>query len=292
MRLKQLRSKQLRPCRYFILIIITCLSIFYVLNSIKLLNPPPHRHSLRYNRHKTTVIGILGPFNSGTNFLRRQLLIWYGSEDTVAICDGNQKTKGCDQFPWKHAPPWQLAPITDTFIIAITRNPLAWMRSMRRSPYNLICSTHLGLADCRLTHHGGQPYYETFENLPSVWNQYNTDYLKRDIYMIRYEDLVLHFKATFTKLTNAIQIYQEKNKRGTRSIHVTRSKDKAILSSQPLYKGRAKLHGKSKNWRQAKNSVSNQLWLKYISAEDLEWMCMNLNNTLMQRLNYTTCLKD
>jgi hypothetical protein len=257
------------------------------------------------NRSKKNIIisiSILGPFNSGTNLLKKQLVYLYSNhgnyhnEDiSISICDGNQKIPQCEHIPWKHAPPWRLPTKTTShqstdFTIAIVRNPYSWMKSMRITPYDLHCAWG-PRSTCHLARH---PYFETFGSLPAVWNQYYGEYLAREarnFYLIKYENMVLNFQETFSNLSkaisnHAIRVLQKENSANLSMINVHAP---PLLNNMPVYRGKAKLHGRSKNWNQASKSLQTHSYLKDYTKDDLSWSCIILNSSLMLKFGYQTC---
>ena len=242
---------------------------------------------------------ILGPYDSGTNFVLAELAYAFAASPGVRVCAGGLRaafSATCEPFVWKHTPPWRLPRMDDAaagdgddFVFAMARDPLAWMVSMRKAPYTLALNATAPLAGrCTLVvrSRNADPlssYREPFASLADAWNKYYRGYAARRVPLARYEDFVLRHAEAMRNLTAAV------SSRATRGGAATAPPPPP--GDAPANTGAAKAHGDSRDWFEARAYVADEAWLGEYSAAELSWACAALDATLLRRLGYSTCLE-
>jgi len=166
-------------------------------------------------------VRVLGPIDSGTNFVHAELTRAFAAAPRLRICSGGVARERaaprttCAPFVWKHTPPWRLrlsAAADRDFVFAMARDPLAWFVSVRKAPYILALNASAPLAGrCTLerkrTGDPLSPYSETFASLAEAWNSYYAGYAALRVPLVRYEDLVLRHGPTMDNLTAAARAH-------------------------------------------------------------------------------------
>ena len=242
-------------------------------------------------------VRVLGPIDSGTNFVHAELTRAFAAAPRLRICSGGVARERaaprttCAPFVWKHTPPWRLrlsAAADRDFVFAMARDPLAWFVSVRKAPYILALNASAPLAGrCTLerkrTGDPLSPYSETFASLAEAWNSYYAGYAALRVPLVRYEDLVLRHGPTMDNLTAAARAHGRAAARARPPPRPT--------GDAPASTAAAKSHGSSRDWFEAREHVAAEAWLGAYSAANLSWACAALNASLLRHLDYATCLE-
>ncbi len=181
---------------------------------------------------------------------------------------------------WKHVPPSFWSPNKAHFHIAMIRDPLAWIVSMRKRSYGIRCESASLLAPCMLhpDHSWGKLSTALgikFPSIMAIWNYYYSSY-DETVRLVRYEDAVLRYRIVMEKLASDIQ-----------SFFPVPIPHETI--GEPTVKERAKEHGFPKTHWQASAYNRAESWLSKYSQRDLQIACAGLSASLMKKFDYTTC---
>lgn len=155
-------------------------------------------------------IKIMGPFDSGTNFVFNLCL---KNDIKTHDCAYGQICPHGFTLGWKHWP-LQIEPLSMKrdirFNLMIVRHPLSWLLSMRKTSYDVACQNWDNFSTCsfdfqrevdqgeRFKHGPGEIVGADnkihFKNLIELWNMYGRGYLDTDIpgIILRYEDFLAH----------------------------------------------------------------------------------------------------
>jgi hypothetical protein len=176
-----------------------------------------------YKKEKVggTHFKIMGHFNTGTHLMRKLLLRNFG-EEVVSVSDPNEEGSstidptGCTF--WKHSylrmlPPEATQPCNRSNIIgiALVRNPISWLDSLHKEPYDLYtCSNGENWLTRTCTYPEDTKMHElrnvTFANVEDIWNNWTMDYeshlssiFSRSI-IVSYEEVVTQPQAVLRKI--------------------------------------------------------------------------------------------
>lgn len=235
-------------------------------------------------------VHVIGLFNSGTNLLTKLLPKNFG--DTVSSAN--------DVGFWKHSSIARLAAENPDFAatmaakgavaVAVTRQPLSWLQSMRKSPYDLTQCVHgwrsYLTSSCTLpapchrysTHcghavafaHGGIH----IDNLGAFWNQWTREYGALARYgfqkalLVRYEDLVLDTEGVLARLAEMLALPAPRT-----VVQQHRS---------------AKAHGRSSGRAAALAKLRTRSYLQLYAAGERERACSKLDAGLLAAHDYAT----
>jgi hypothetical protein len=235
---------------------------------------------------KAKNVFVLGQFNTGTNLLEK--LFWqnfhYPTKHKV-------KTGGI----WKHLRPTELAHMgipKDAVLLVCLRDPLSWLQSMRKAPYDLkscVQGATYGLYNhkkdgfwieqpCALPSKRFGMYTMPRVNLHGIadyWNRWTEEYDAlpkqgfKQVVFIRYEDMVLETEAVLDEIGQAIS--QEPP---SHTVHVH---------------GPATAHGRSNGRSEAIMKLNGKGYLRAYSPAELHTACQALDRTAMQKHGYTDC---
>lgn len=231
-----------------------------------------------YSRPRADFFGL---FNTGTNLLHA-LVTKNMKEDDMA----KWELRGPK---WKHAKPeilyanfpWLKPKASDVFV-GLLRNPMSWLQSMRKAPYNLqSCTVGSSWTTqsckmscdkyCLLTHRTAK----SWPNIEAVWNTYAQDYAAAlrygygKVVLIRYEDLVTQPEVELQKIAHALGIPL----RGT-------------LTQQHAP---AKKHGLCAGRQAALAKLRSKSYLGLYQARDRARACGLLTRPTMHARNYHDC---
>lgn len=224
---------------------------------------------------------MYGLFNTGTNLL-------------FDLIGKNFKAYQIEPFKqsqpgWKHAKPSvyfannpHLKPQAGDVMVVMIRDPMSWLMSMRKAPYNLQSCT-VGSdwttrpctmscdAACLHTHRGPK----SFANIEDVWNSYMQDYEASSRYgygkvvLVRYEDLVMQPGVELRRIGDALGIQPAAQ---------------VVHQLTP-----AKNHGMSLGRAQAMEKLRSKSYLHMYGNGDRSKACARLDKPMMQRHGYRDC---
>eukprot|EP00448_Togula_jolla_P000676 CAMPEP_0170600192 /NCGR_PEP_ID=MMETSP0224-20130122/17206_1 /TAXON_ID=285029 /ORGANISM="Togula jolla, Strain CCCM 725" /LENGTH=343 /DNA_ID=CAMNT_0010924907 /DNA_START=38 /DNA_END=1069 /DNA_ORIENTATION=+ len=162
-------------------------------------------------------VQIMGLQDTGTNLLMAMLQLNFGDQVRYFDAAFHNPTGTHSKGIWKHANvhmfrevyPDKLQTFGEQRVVALAlvRDPMSWLQSIRKAPYELkSCVTGDDWLRRACTHSFPAGYNDvpgaTLPNLESVWGQWTKAYDElvpggyHGAIMIRYEDLVLHPEAT------------------------------------------------------------------------------------------------
>lgn len=224
---------------------------------------------------------MYGLFNTGTNLLYDLIAKNFKAHELAPF---KQHQPG-----WKHAKPSiyfsnhpHLKPQAGDVMVVMIRDPMSWLMSMRKAPYNLQSCT-VGAdwatrpctmscdASCLQTHGGPKP----FANIEDVWNSYMRDYESSARYgyskvvLVRYEDLVMQPGVELNRIGSALGIQPA-----------------AAVVHQLAP---AKNHGMSLGRAQAMEKLRSKSYLHSYGNGDRPKACARLDKSVMQRHDYNDC---
>jgi len=230
---------------------------------------------------------ILGQFNTGSNLLKKlfQQNFHYSTDQYV---HGTRV--------WKHLRPAELSKVIttrDLVLLVVLRDPLSWLQSMRKAPYDLRdCVRGATLANDTRRKDGfwiDQPCalkskrFATY-TMPSVdlgggladyWNLWTREYDDLPsfgfdrVVLIRYEDLVLRTDDVLAEIGGAISLQPPAS-----AVHVN---------------GPAKPHGRATGRAEAVMKLNSKSYLRAYSPAELAEACGALDRALMREHGYTDC---
>jgi hypothetical protein len=235
---------------------------------------------------KAKDVFVLGQFNTGTNLLEKLFLQNFHYPTKHLVRTGKV---------WKHLRPTELAHIgvpKNAVLLVCLRDPLSWLRSMRKAPYDLkscVAGAPYGFnthkkdgfwieQPCTLKSKRFGMYTMPrvdFSGLADYWNRWTTEYgeLPRlgfeHVVFIRYEDMVLETEAVLAEIANVINREAPAN---AAQVH-----------------GPAKTHGRSNGRAEAIMKLNSKGYLHAYSHAELETACTALDRALMQEHGYTDC---
>eukprot|EP00927_Polykrikos_kofoidii_P087026 TRINITY_DN9933_c0_g1_i3.p1 TRINITY_DN9933_c0_g1~~TRINITY_DN9933_c0_g1_i3.p1 ORF type:complete len:562 (+),score=100.29 TRINITY_DN9933_c0_g1_i3:111-1796(+) len=164
--------------------------------------------------------------------------------------------------------------------VAMVRDPLSWLRSMKKAPYELkgcVSGDDWLVRPCyHITPDGDGLNGETFSSLEDIWNQWVTSYERLEHFgfshhlVIRYEDLVFSMLRSVQDVARLV---------GT---HVP-----AELRFVP--EDAQKDHGSATTLNGAKEKMRTKSYLAEFTQEELRQACSRLDKDLMARHGYGGC---
>jgi hypothetical protein len=229
---------------------------------------------------------VLGQFNTGTNLLVKlfQQNFHYAPQHVV---DGRPI--------WKHLRPAELANAgiaKDVVLLVVLRDPLSWLQSMRKAPYDLAecvegATLHMqnhkkdGFwieQPCALKSKNFGAYtMPTVElgGLADYWNLWTEEYDDLPqfgfdrVVLIRYEDLVLKTEDVLAEIGSAVG-----REPPPTAVHVH---------------GPAKPHGRATGRVEAVMKLKSKSYLRTYSSAELLAACEALDRALMREHGYADC---
>jgi len=236
-------------------------------------------------------VHIFGLQNTGTNLLYQMLAL------NLRLSELDEQNPQIDFYAarsrvfhgiWKHA---NLAVLLDRFPdcphslsdrgvvpLVMVRNPMSWMQSVRKAPYNLkYCTSGNDWLVRECFHPGpiGKPPGLRFQNLQSVWVEWMQAYNNMTAYgfrkpiIIRYEDLVQHPNRVMAELARELNV--------TIPEHIIRME------------APSKLHGDAVGHSDALQKILKKTYLDLYSGSEKESACASLDKELMNRHGYHDC---
>eukprot|EP00927_Polykrikos_kofoidii_P087025 TRINITY_DN9933_c0_g1_i2.p1 TRINITY_DN9933_c0_g1~~TRINITY_DN9933_c0_g1_i2.p1 ORF type:complete len:549 (+),score=101.63 TRINITY_DN9933_c0_g1_i2:111-1757(+) len=164
--------------------------------------------------------------------------------------------------------------------VAMVRDPLSWLRSMKKAPYELkgcVSGDDWLVRPCyHITPDGDGLNGETFSSLEDIWNQWMTSYERLAHFgfshhlVIRYEDLVFSMLRSVQDVARLV---------GTRV--------PAELRFVP--EDAQKDHGSATTLNGAKEKMRTKSYLAEFTQEELKQACSRLDKDLMARHGYGGC---
>lgn len=191
-------------------------------------SPEYNNVKIKYVNSYTTPakIKIMGPYDSGTNYLSKLMAANNLEEHHILDPSINEIVV---EGGWKHWPeqyaPDDLFDDNDRLVIYLCRHPLSWFQSIKKATYDISCEDVVGTGACdfdfqklRWTRQwtnlnllnavGGESGTVVhFNNLASIWNLYYGGYLNQDklpMMMVRYEDLLTQPEVVLTAIASAL----------------------------------------------------------------------------------------
>jgi len=214
---------------------------------------------------------ILGQFNTGTNLLSKLVSLNFGRTlDYGGL--------------WKHTRPTRGLPSLkqqDPAILVMVRDPLSWLQSVRKSPYNLgSCVGPNWLSssctmDANTSPQNGFHPSVTLSSLEAFWNVWYGEYAElphkgfHHVVLIRYEDLVLNTERELNRVATAI---------GSPSVR------NVVQQHAP-----AKSHGQSNGRAAAIAKLRSKSYLHLYSGLERTQACTRLDKKLMNDNGYHDC---
>lgn len=178
--------------------------------------------------HDPEIIKIMGPFDSGTNFIFSLCSL---NDMKIHDCAYTEKCPPSFSRGWKHWP-LQIEPlkmkIDDRFNLMIVRHPLSWLLSIRKNPYDITCENWDNFSTCSFDFqreidqgddfkHGpgeavGEDNKMHFRHLIEMWNLYGRGYLNTNIpgVILRYEDFLAHPQDMLNEIKKQTGIHTTK----------------------------------------------------------------------------------
>lgn len=235
---------------------------------------------------------MMGMFNTGTNLLAKLLSLNFGIHHTSA------------NGIWKHIKPehlkQQLAEkgmsgvlqAGGTVGIAVVRDPISWIQSMRKAPYDLRgCMAQFDWSTSSCTFPRPRVQGSTIwahgishesdfhvQNIEWVWNEWNSEYdqlasvagfAPGKTVVLTYEELVLDTVGALGKIAAVLG-------------------RPAPTSVKHIF-APAKTHGQANGRMQAIAKLRNKPYLRSYSKVQLQQVCERLNKPLMLSHNYHDC---
>lgn len=180
-------------------------------------------------------VQVLGLQDTGTNLLSELLYKNFG--DQVVHYDSSNANAE-ETGVWKHANmAWVEANVPEAFNnlenhsvvpLVMVRNPLSWLQSIKKAPYELTSCVkgadwlqrpcvHKFPAGY-VKHASGVPVEQaTFVHLSGIWGQWTEAYVPAlnhhfdQVIVVRYEDLVLRTRKVVTRLARALKLVLPEN---------------------------------------------------------------------------------
>jgi hypothetical protein len=251
----------------------------------------------------------MGMYNTGTNLLHYLLATNFGHQIGWYRSDRTQEDpKSC--WVWKHSnldlvKGGKVSGCHDTVALAMVRNPLAWLHSMKREAYDLnVCTRHCPEAPdghhCHSTRKYKMPQEKdwltkscqyakvneqvalsgkAFDNIETIWSEWTRQFDSLSSYgfnrtmVIRYEDLVMDTEGVLAKIASLANLTLPAKVRQIEmavnpSIHVKNERQLAI--------------------EQIKNRSFLEMY-KEPNSTSLASVCARLDVAAMRRHGYTDC---
>lgn len=240
---------------------------------------------------------VLGLFNAGTNLLTQLLLKNFPDLADRGVWGKDISGSG---LVWKHSKPEHLKQklrqmgkpnlFRDQGVVgvAVIRDPLSWLQSMKKAPYYL--NGCVGWADwpthsCTFPAPSGEWPYSLchsrafhVSNIESAWNDWNSQYHGLDTYagfapgkflVVSYEDLVVDPKRALDRIAA-----------------VSGRAPPAVVNLQDAP---AKSHGRPSGRLEALRKLQEKSYLRLYVPSERTQACDRLNHQLMQRHGYLDC---
>lgn len=255
--------------------------------------PPPFSNTSFANLSHTLSVPpssmyvVAGQYNTGTNLLKKLVDLNF---PTAHHYDQNLQ-KGLPNlhtYFWKHTKPAHIKPdlrslmaAQNTVALVMVRDPLSWLDSMKRSPYDLKGCVHRDnwlTAPCKtpptyLEYWAHVPQTQiSLPNLQSHWSEWTKDYQHmRDFrfhnaVVIRYEDIVMDTEGQIARIGAALGI---KPTEPVKQLHSS-----------------AKSHGVSNGRAAAIRKLKSKSYLNRYWRDELRQACVRFDAVLARSLQY------
>lgn len=232
-------------------------------------------------------VQILGLQDSGTTFLKQLLERNFLQELNISCAHADWFGRGF----YKHGnvemlvrlEPWRRRYLEDyDFVgVAIIRNPISWLRSVKKAPYKLAACveghdwiTRACHHPCPVGHTGHLSHIEAdFRNLGTVWSNWTHTYQKlhqfgfKDSIIIRYEDLVQNTQLTLDRIGEVIG---SKTKKRLHEVY------------EPSKPG-----GRPVDYDEALKKIQQREYLAEYTASELRQACNTVDVQLMQHYDFS-----
>lgn len=263
---------------------------FGPLDTSHLIEPPV----LQTSREGGRLVGVevLGLQDTGTNLINQ--LLYHNFKTQLAHFDSTRKDS--QKGIWKHAYvkyidefcPAEFDNLVknDVVPIVMVRNPLSWLQSIRKAPYEL---SHCVQAEgwygpCTHKKPAGYvdeqvpPFYG--QHLSGIWGRWTESYEPvlhsyfKQVIMLRYEDLVLNTTAVLR--------------------HVAELLNLTLPDTFDIIESPAKSHGDAVGRAAAIQRIQNREYLQNYEPEELTEICRELKyfSSVTARFSYTDDCPD
>lgn len=248
-----------------------------------------NRTGLRAKEHPKVL--MLGLFNTGTNLLQKLLEKNFG---------GIHDLRG-DLEIWKHIKPSHLRSqlkaigkpnqLKDALILAVVRDPMSWLQSMRKAPYDLgACMRRSDWPTAGCTFPAPHWYTSSIlypdktlahkeafqvQNIESVWNDWGTEYNNLEhiglgkTVVVTYEEMVMDTEGVLGRIAAAL--------------------GKPAPKKVEQQHGPAKFHGNSLGRLAAIQKLESKSYLKTYTDKQRHQVCDRLDKALMHKRLYHDC---
>mmetsp|Transcript_66704 Transcript_66704/g.145458 ORF Transcript_66704/g.145458 Transcript_66704/m.145458 type:complete len:395 (+) Transcript_66704:170-1354(+) len=260
--------------------------------------PPVRGAVAKSSKAEKRHVQILGLQNTGTNLLAAMMHLNFDPHILYHdLSKGHGSSGPWRRGIWKHAnlevmsesSPTVLQEVQEEHAAALVmiRDPVSWLQSMHKAPYELsTCIAGSSWLSKKCVHAVPAGYGQEGKRLPgvhklvlpnieAVWNEWNAAYSNATSYgfaggmVIRYEDLVLQPDETMQRIADFLKL-------------------PAPARVRPVLRS-AKRHGQSVGHNEAIQKLTEKLYLKEYSPEELKVACSNLDEELMKKYSYNSC---
>jgi len=246
-------------------------------------------------------IHIFGLQNTGTNLLLSMLIqnFGYGNDNQDGALEIYDATDDLFHGFWKHASvelvgerfPECLSLLASRAVIPLVmvRNPMSWLQSMRKAPYEM-CNCTIGddwlnkecwhqvpdgNSTCAIKCWNSTQPSTRYPRLQSVWSSWMSGYhaFSRfglpDPLFVHYEDLVQDPVAIMTQIAARLNL--------------------TLPSEVIIMEGPAKTHGFSSGREEALDKITSRGYMNMYSTTEQLQACASLDQGVMQRHLYDDC---
>lgn len=227
-------------------------------------------------------VQLFGLFNTGTNLVYQLLQRNFPGKVSIP------------EKVWKHVSPrryFDRVPEAreqfehdGTVAVAVVRDPLSWLQSVHKAPYNLEKCTKQSswlTEPCPFTSPIWHPPHGiAFKDIEEYWNQNTADYDRLSDFgfsrslVIRYEDVVLDTEGVMAKLGSLLQL------------------DAPAAGSLQQVDGPAKDGGSCLGRQQAIDKLKSKGYLKLYHDSEKQEACQRLDAELTFEHGYVDCSTD
>mmetsp|Transcript_48180 Transcript_48180/g.104917 ORF Transcript_48180/g.104917 Transcript_48180/m.104917 type:complete len:299 (-) Transcript_48180:89-985(-) len=246
-------------------------------------------NSINVRAESKTGIQVMGLQDTGTNLMSTLMERNFGNQISHWDSSHGDATHGL----WKHANPEalveqvpdELVPLSqgNVSIIAMIRDPLSWLESLHKAPYELAsCVAGDDWLNRSCTHpvpcgYKNEGKAQTYENLLSLWARWTSSYGRlmelgiKEVLVIRYEDLVLFPDQVLTEIASTLKL--------------------SMPATIRLMDSPAKLHGEALGHEDAMLKITEQRQLADFAGDPLKMLCDQLKTfeAVLETYSYTDC---
>lgn len=240
-----------------------------------------------------TGVQVMGLQDTGTNLLAQLLYKNFGGQLVHYDSTASLEKRGV----WKHASPaWIDAKVPQAFDnlknhtvvpVVMVRNPLSWLRSIKKAPYELAkCVDGDDWLEKPCAHNFPAGYVKEsfgmklkaqFQHLTGLWARWTESYepiLRKHfgkVLIVRYEDLVQHTEHVVRRIGNTLQLTLP---------------DQIDIIETP-----AKSHGAALGHEAAMERIHNKEYMEEFTDDELSLVCDQLKffADVMIKYGYSDC---